>query len=233
MAMERSIFEVKIWHFPSYETSISVGFDVPRDAVAWRPATVAATPRGSIETVGQIGKRGVSIPGITKDGKGRAGIAWKSDGKKEHSISNINVAGTTFTELESFVNGDILTVTLDQDSVVPKVQMYRNGKKLIPSDKCQKKLRDIIRDRYWKTKREHIKLEDGIMVDGDIPVVDYENYELLPAVSMYSSLRHGEPRVECNFGGPFEYPIEGFEGYGADLDKEKLSISSDDENKKK
>ena len=55
----------------------------------------------------------------------------------------------------------------------------------------------------------------------------------LPAVSMYSSLRHGEPRVECNFGGPFEYPIEGFEGYGADLDKEKLSISSDDENKKK
>ena len=56
-------------------------------------------------------------------------------------------------------------------------------------------------------------------MEGDLPIVDYNNYELLPSVSMYSSLRHGlgNPAVRCNFTGPFRYPIEGFEGYGADI----------------
>ena len=50
-------------------------------------------------------------------------------------------------------------------------------------------------------------------------IINYENYELLPSVNMYSTLRHGigNPSVRCNFTGPFQYPLEGYEGYGADL----------------
>jgi hypothetical protein len=100
------------------------------------------------------------------------------------------------------------------------VQFYKNGEKMIASDKCQKYLRGRIKDRYWKEKREHLNLE-GLLMDGDLPLLDYENYELLPAVCLYSSLRNGSPRVSCNFGGPFEYPVEGHEGYGASIDKKK------------
>ena len=48
------------------------------------------------------------------------------------------------------------------------------------------------------------------------------NYELLPSVCMYSTLRHGigKPSVRCNFAGPFQHPLEGYEGYGADLNME-------------
>ena len=214
------MMEFKIVHFPIKESSISIGFDVPRDLVEWKPKDkIAPTPRGTIDTLGQIGKRGVSMPGITKDNTyGRAGIAWKSDGKKSGGLSVINVAGKTFSELESFVQGDVLTFAFDQDNIIPRIQIYKNGEKVIPSGNCQRYLRNCIKDSYWKEKREHINL-DGILMEGDLPIINYENYELLPSVNMYSTLRHGigNPSVRCNFTGPFQYPLEGYEGYGADL----------------
>ena len=214
------IFEIKILVCPSFESSVAVGFDVPREHVSWKPSSVAATPRGAIETIGQIGQRGVAVPGITVGGHGRAGIAWKSDGKRESSISLLNVNGKSFSWFESFAKKDVITITLNQDCPIPFVQFYKNGEKMIASDKCQKYLRGRIKDRYWKEKREHLNLE-GLLMDGDLPLLDYENYELLPAVCLYSSLRNGSPRVSCNFGGPFEYPVEGHEGYGASIDKKK------------
>ena len=219
-AFGKWLMEFTIVHFPVKESSISVGLDVPRAVVKWKPDNkIAPTPRGTIETVGQVGNRGISMPGITRDDVfGRAGIAWKSDGKKEGGVSVINVAGKTFSEPESFTQGDVLTFAFDQDNVVPRIQIYKNGEKLIPTGKCQEYLRNHIVDSHWKEKREHIHLED-VLMEGDLPIVDYNNYELLPSVSMYSSLRHGlgNPAVRCNFTGPFRYPIEGFEGYGADI----------------
>jgi hypothetical protein len=217
------MMEFKIVHFPIKESSISVGFDVPRDLVEWKSFDkTAPTPRGSIETIGQVGQRGISMPGITTDTMyGRAGIAWKSDGKKSGGLSVINVAGKTFSELESFIEGDVLTFAFDQDNAIPRIQIYKNGEKLIPSGRCQEYLRNYIKDSYWKEKREHINLE-GILMEGDLPIINYNNYELLPSVCMYSTLRHGigKPSVRCNFAGPFQHPLEGYEGYGADLNME-------------
>ena len=93
------------------------------------------------------------MPGITKDNTyGRAGIAWKSDGKKSGGLSVINVAGKTFSELESFVQGDVLTFAFDQDNIIPRIQIYKNGEKVIPSGNCQRYLRNCIKDSYWEEK---------------------------------------------------------------------------------
>ena len=158
------------------------------------------------------------MPGITVDGQGRAGIAWKSDGKRDSSISLLNVNGKSFSLLQSFAKNDVITITLNQDCPVPFVQFYKNGEKICPSDKSQDYLRAKIKDQHWKEKREHLALE-GLLMDGDLPLVNYENYELLPAICLYSSLRNGSPQVSCNFCGPFQYPVEGHEGYGASIDK--------------
>ena len=103
---------------------------------------------------------------------------------------------------------------------MPFVQFYKNGEKLCASEKCQNYLWAKVKDIHWKEKREHLHLE-GLLMDGDLPLIDYENYELLPAICLYSSLRNGSPQVSCNFCGPFDYPVEGYEGYGASIDKKK------------
>jgi hypothetical protein len=166
------MFEVEILQLPTLGCTVSIGFDVPLKSMSWKPKThVPSSPRGKIEVTGQIGGRGVAVPGHSRDEAGRSGYAWEGDGRgrpepgspsKAHSRSGLgssvnndsgfgtfHVAGRTFTAPETFCEGDTIGVCLDQDHEVPRIVFYRNGRKARLGKECEIFLRELARGNAW------------------------------------------------------------------------------------
>ena len=231
------MFEIEILKLPTLGCTVSIGFDVPLKSMSWKPKVLnntgqPASPRGKIECQGQIGGRGVSLPGHSRDEAGRCGYAWEGDGRgrpkpgspsKAHarngggggsSSSNtgfgaFHVAGRTFTAPETFCEGDTIGVTLDQDHDVPRIVFYRNGRKSRLGTECEKYLRELARANAWKEKRKHVDIGSRLSSD-DIPIVNFD-YKLVPAICLYSAnqlySRDVKPCVRANYKGPFKYPV--------------------------
>jgi|TARA_B110000090_G_C13196061_1_gene375067 hypothetical protein len=230
------MFEIEIVVLPNVGCSVSIGFDVPLNATSWVPHTntnnIPLSPRGKIEVVGQIGGRGVALPGHSRDDAGRCGYAWEGDGKgrpepgspsKAHSRSSssssssssdsafgaYHMAGRTFTAPDTFCQGDVIGVCLDQDHSVPRIMFYKNGRKVRLGNECESFLRDLARGNAWKERRKHIDI-GARLTSGDIPIVNAD-YKLVPAVCLFSSnkltSRAVKPCVRANFKGPFRFPL--------------------------
>jgi hypothetical protein len=239
----RWMFEVEIVTLPTVGCTVSVGFDVPLQAMSWTPHGGApaggggkdrlpSEPLGRIRTVGQIGGRGVAFPGHSKDESGRCGYAWQGDGRGRKTdaargssmdtaglpqpFGAFHVAGRTFTAPSSFAVGDVISVCLDQDHSVPRLFFLRNGRRVRLGDECEKYLRDLARANAWKERRKHVDVGSQLSSD-DLPVVN-QDYVLVPAVCLYSANRmpdrDAKPCVRANFKGPFQFPQVGFEPYG-------------------
>ena len=135
---------------------------------------IPSSPRGRIEVIGQIGGRGVALPGHSKDAAGHCGYAWEGDGRgrpepgspsKAHARSSsgggsgggssgagfgaFHMAGRTFTAPDTFCEGDVIGVCLDQDHDVPRIMFYRNGRKARLGHECEKFLRELARGNAW------------------------------------------------------------------------------------
>ena len=206
------IFEVCVEKMPYPGTTISIGFDVPRRELQWKEG-LARTPRGSGATAGQIGKRGVALPGITPGGRDRKyGLAWQCDARARSSASSserrqsegvLHAFGNTKAGMPVFQEGDVITVLLNQDSAVPYVQFYRNGELAIPRPKGAEGVEISSFTGHGK-KKEAKPL--GVF---GIPIRDRSAYELVPAACFYATdleAKH-KPALSFNFSGPFEHPV--------------------------
>jgi hypothetical protein len=187
------MFEVEILKLPTLGCTISIGFDVPLKATSWAPEpnlnNIPLSPRGKIEVVGQIGNRGVALPGHSRDAAGRSGYAWEGDGKgrpepgspsKAHSrhssgghntngFGAYHTAGRTFTAPDTFCESDIIGVCLDQDHNVPRIMFYKNGRKARLGKECELFLRDLARSNTWKERRKHIDVGSFLNSDDRWP----------------------------------------------------------------
>ena len=229
------MFEVEIVRLPPLGCSVSIGFDVPLFKTSWTPednlgagggkkltgTTTPSSPRGKINVTGQIGGRGVALPGHSVDDAGRSGYAWEGDGRgrpepgspsKAHARNGsgsmvssssssrggesgfgaFHMAGRTFTAPETFCQGDTIGVCLDQDHDVPRIMFYRNGRKARLGNECEKFLRELARANAWKERRKHVDVS-ARLASSDIPIVNAD-YKLVPAVCLYSSKKITDSR---------------------------------------
>ena len=219
-------FEVTVNSFPAEEGGgmLSVGWDVPRETTQWSPSACGQPPSGTMYTVGQLGSYGVVIPGITpttptSGEEKQFGIAWSSDGKDVRVNNNsgkvsgngmLNMEGSSVSGFPSFVEGDVITCCLSQDSQHgPCVYFLLNGTQCIPK----------VKRGRWDVLREAAAMERGecILKDEGVPITPRASYALAPTACLYAVKNHNPLNITFNVTGPFKHKVLGFEGIGAIL----------------
>lgn len=200
-------FEVEILSMPASGATLSVGWDTPRTEVEWkRPGE---TPRGRVDTLGQLGGRGVAIPGITppENPDTGFGVAWQTDGKTDHGKDGAAVldarglglllsGGRAKSGYDTYGESDVVGVLLDQNTTPATVRFVKNGAAAVP------------RPNEGRSRAGGGPSAGGIRLAKP-------GYRLVPAICMYSSDTRSDVTVRVNFVGPFRYPAPGFEPYGA------------------
>ena len=153
----------------------------------------------------------MALPGITPGGEDRRfGLAWQCDAssaakeKREGQGEGVlHAFGNTKAGMPTFQEGDIITILINQDSAVPYVQFYRNGKLAIPRPKGPEGFEISSYTGHGRKKGAHPLGAFGI------PIRDRTAYELVPAACFYATdLDPKErPALSFNFSGPFEHPV--------------------------
>lgn len=140
---------------------------------------------------------GEPIPGVTPcKNSGEFGILWQTDGQHhDGQLGILHSGGASQAGYKSFSTGDVIGCTIDQDSTIPCIQFYKNGIQIIPRMLSQ-------------------SANDTTSIG--IPIQS-RNYQLFPAVCMYTATKGATTRVRFNFRGNFDFPILSFEAYGADM----------------
>ncbi|OQR86125.1 hypothetical protein ACHHYP_10920 [Achlya hypogyna] len=206
----RWMFEVCVEAMDPVGGSIAIGWEVPRTVLQWAPSEdvwkltheAPESPRGEMKCFGQVKGYGVIFPGLTPGDDGSSfGILWQSHaGLSGDGMGMLYCNGKQYSGVPTFREGDVIACTIDQDAVEPFVEFYLNGQLVVP---------------VQETKRSGGR-------ESDLPVIARKlrlqnaNYALFPAATLFSS-KDPIARVRFNFRGGFQYPIPGYEPYGAEL----------------
>ena len=124
------------------------------------------------------------------------------------SCGMLHVGGESHSVASTFKQGDVITVGLDQEASSPRVYFMCNG---VP---CA-----VPRSVQWRScQRTALPTDSEDFLGPGICIDNPDDYELLPAICMYSARQHNDKmcRVRANFSGPFQFPIPGFEGLGSE-----------------
>ncbi|OQS04630.1 hypothetical protein THRCLA_20834 [Thraustotheca clavata] len=208
----RWMFEVCVEAMDPTGASIAIGWEVPRTVLQWRPSEdiwretheAPESPRGEMTRFGEMKGYGVVFPGLTPaDDNSSFGILWQSHaGLSGDGMGVLYYDGKQYSGVPTFQSGDVIACTIDQDAVEPFVEFYLNGQLVIPVHEVKKTSNKTAVDTEWSVSRKLL--------------LQSTHYALFPAVTLFSS-KNPIARVRFNFRGGFQYPIPGYEPYGAEL----------------
>ncbi|TMW62329.1 hypothetical protein Poli38472_009822 [Pythium oligandrum] len=191
------MFEVTIEVFAGEGESMLVGWEVPRSHIT--------SPSG--DSLSSMAKLPAFVPGLSPGSDGRSfGITWQSDGGLEMGMLHAN--GQSKSGVPCFRAGDVLACTINQDELVPLFRFYLNGVQVLPpmapATSTFTPPASVIPGASSSAGSDGIACQNAV-------------YCLFPVLSMYSSRKKPQMRTRFNFRGNFQYPLPGFEPYGAPL----------------
>ncbi|EQC39785.1 hypothetical protein SDRG_03210 [Saprolegnia diclina VS20] len=205
----RWMFEVCIEAMDPVGASIAIGWEVPRSVLQWAPSEdvwrqtheAPESPRGEMTRFGELNGYGVVFPGLTPGDDGNSfGILWQSHaGLMGDGMGVLYCNGKQYSGVPTFSSGDVVACTIDQDAVEPFVEFYLNGQLVIP----------VVSDGSASPLKKRGEVQQPLRLHST-------HYALFPAVTLFSS-KDPIARVRFNFRGGFQYPIPGYEPYGAEL----------------
>ncbi|KAG9407940.1 hypothetical protein AC1031_021176 [Aphanomyces cochlioides] len=206
------MFEARIEELDAGGGSIAIGWEVPRKALQWNPSDRPgsdgrpASPRGLMPRFGEMNGYGVVLPGMTASEDGSSfGIMWQTEASLHgDGMGILYINGKQHSGVPCFCRGDVVGCTINQDANEPHVEFYLNGQLAIPVQHPS------------DTKNKHYDDHDRTMPVHSKLSIRHANYALFPAVTLFSS-NDPNARVRFNFRGHFEFPIPGFDPYGAEL----------------
>ena len=195
------LFEITIDAFELNGSSIIIGFDVHRKN---GENTTESLAPSVVPPMDACGGYGVIIPGITPDeDRANYGITWQSDAHKEGYMGIVHANGRSEPVKSTFQAGDVIGVTLDQDSSIPTVRFYLNGKQAVPP-LCSSSLQTLPHTSSISEAPLGIAIASS-------------SYSYSPTACLYVASAGSTGRVRFNFRGNFDYPIPHYEPFGADL----------------
>ena len=169
-----------------------------------REESLPSDPRRPGEEGGQEGG-GMGGPASPEGGHG---MLFPAPREVIASCGMLHVGGESHSVASTFKQGDVITVGLDQEASSPRVYFMCNG---VP---CA-----VPRSVQWRScQRTALPTDSEDFLGPGICIDNPDDYELLPAICMYSARQHNDKmcRVRANFSGPFQFPIPGFEGLGSE-----------------
>ncbi|KAF0693582.1 Aste57867_15447 [Aphanomyces stellatus] len=219
----RWMFEARVEELDPVGGSVAIGWEVPRSALQWGPSDVnpaanvasPVSPRGLMARFGERKGYGMVLPGLTPSDDGKNfGILWQSDASlsTDAGMGILYINGKQHSGVPCFHRGDVVGCAIDQDATEPFVEFYLNGQLVLPVEVPEPGAAELKhaallgrQDHHHQVAVIHRKL-----------LLESANYALVPAVTLFSS-HEPNARVRFNFRGNFEFPIRGYDPYGAEL----------------
>ncbi|ETW07649.1 hypothetical protein H310_02115 [Aphanomyces invadans] len=234
----RWMFEVTLDRVDAAGGSVAIGWEVPRQSpMQWGPldesrqtskesqdagptAPLPPSPRGPMARFGMKNGYGMLIPGLTpgEDGKD-FGIMWVSDSNvsgppvaaasdaapTSGGIGMLYINGKQHSGMPCCRQGDVIGCAIDQDATEPFVTFYLNGTLVSVPGPPSSNLNASGHNNKEGATHGLKKL-----------LLHSANYALYPAVTLFAS-HDPTARVRFNFRGHFDFPIPGYDPYGAEL----------------